>query len=285
VAGDVMEVEIIRGDGDIGIAEMRVVDTEWEGEGAYLVSLRDITERKRAEELSVRQERLAAMGALASIIGHEVRGPLSVIRNSVDFLRMRLGTSLDEKVKRHLDILQEEVSNSNKIIDDTLNFARLKELVLTTVDANSVVEATINRSTVPANVKIVRKFGTDLPQVTVDISQIQQVFFNIITNAIDAVSEGGTLIIVTREQGVKGKGQGFVEICFQDTGVGIPKENLPKIFEPLFTTKSKGVGLGLAACQNIVNAHNGLIEVESEVGKGTIITVKLPIKQQPRKEA
>jgi len=285
VAGDVMEVEIIRGDGEIGIAEMRVVDTEWEGENANLVSLRDITERKRAEEMSVRQERLAAMGALASIVGHEVRGPLSVIRNSVDFLRMRLGTSLDEKVKRHMDILQEEVNTSNKIIEDTLNFARLKELVLTTVDANSVVEATINRSTVPANVKIVRKFGTDLPQVTVDVSQIQQVLFNIIANAIDAMSEGGTLTIVTREQGVKGKGQGFVEICFQDTGVGIPKENLPKIFEPLFTTKSKGVGLGLAACQNIVNAHNGLIEVESEVGKGTIITVKLPIKQQPRKEA
>jgi len=285
VAGDVMEVEIIRGDGEIGIAEMRVVDTEWEGENANLVSLRDITERKRAEEMSVRQERLAAMGALASIVGHEVRGPLSVIRNSVDFLRMRLGTSLDEKVKRHLDILQEEVNTSNKIIDDTLNFARLKELVLTTVDANSVVEATINRSTVPANVKIERNFRTDLPQVTVDVSQIQQVFFNIITNAIDAMSEGGTLTIVTREQSVKGKGQGFVEISFQDTGAGIPKENLSKIFEPLFTTKSKGTGLGLATCRNIVNAHNGLVEVESEVGKGTIITVKLPIKQQPRKEA
>jgi len=285
LAGDVMEVEIIRGDGEIGIAEMRVVDTQWEGENAYLVSLRDITERKRAEELSVRQERLAAMGALASIIGHEVRGPLSVIKNSVEFLRLRLGASLDEKVKRHMDILQEEVNTSNKIIDDTLNFARLKELALTTADANSMVEVAIERATVPASVKIERKFGTDLPQVTVDVSQIQQVLFNIIANAIDAMSEGGTLTIVTREQGVKGKGQGFVEICFQDTGVGIPKENLPKIFEPLFTTKSKGTGLGLATCRNIINAHNGLIEVESEVSKGTIVTVKLPIKEQPRKEA
>jgi len=284
VSGDVMEVDIVRGGGELGIAEMRVVDTQWDGEDAYLVSLRDITERKRAEEVAVRQERLAAMGALASIIGHEVRGPLSVIKNSAEFLRLRLGTSPDEKVKRHLDILQEEVDTSNKIIDDTLNFARLKELALTTEDVNSVVEAAIARLTVPANVRVVRRFGTDLTEVTVDVSQIQQVLFNIIANAIDAISEGGILTIVTGEQWIEERGQGFVEVSLQDTGVGIPKENLPKIFEPLFTTKNRGTGLGLAACRNIVNAHNGEIEVDSEVGKGTIVTVKLPVKQHLRKE-
>jgi len=279
------EPDIISGSGQVVVVEMRLAEIERQGESAYLVSLRDITEGKRVEERSAGQERLAAMWALASIIGHEVRGPLSVIKNSAEFLKTRLGTSLDEKVKRHLDILQEEVNTSDKIIEDVLSFARLKEPTLTTVDVNSIVKASVKRLTVRGNVKIVCKFGTDLPPVTVDITQIQQVFFNIITNAIDAMSKGGTLTMATREQATGNKGRGFVEISFQDTGVGIPKENLPKIFQPLFTTKSKGTGLGLATCQNIIRAHNGVIRVDSEVGKGTMVSVKLPIEQQSRNGA
>ena len=276
VSGEVTEVDILRTDGTKGLAEMRVVDTDWDGKDAKLALLRDITERKRTEELLVRQERLAAMGVLASVVGHEVRGPLSVIKNSAEFLQIRLGRNLDEKVKRHLDILQEEVNASDKIIDDILGFARVKQLETTTVDAKSMVEAAIKRVAMPANIEIVRKFGTDFLPVDVDISQMGRAFFNIITNAIDAMSNAGTLTLVTRAQDVWEQGPRFVEISFQDTGVGIPKEDLDKIFKPLFTTKSKGTGLGMATCQNIVHAHKGEIEVESELGKGTIVSVRLP---------
>ena len=169
------------------------------------------------------------------------------------------------------------MSTADKIIDDVLGFARVQELVLVPSDVNATVDATVERITVPANVKMVRKFGAHLPHVTVDVSQIQRVFANVITNAIDAMDKGGTLTIVTRHQGRNGQQEGLVGASFQDTGIGIPQENLGKIFEPLFTTKSKGTGLGLPTCQNIIHAHRGRIEVASEPGKGTTVTVKLPI--------
>lgn len=261
------------------VAEMRVVEIEWrEGESANLISLHDTTDRKRTAEQLLRQERLAAMGALASIVGHEVRNPLSVIKNSAEFLKIRLRESLDEKVRQHLEILQEEVRNSDKIIDDILGFARLGELTITSVDTNAVIEAVIKTLIVPANINIARKYETNLPPIPVDVSQVRRAFFNIMTNAVDAMGQDGTLTVATKEQGARRKGAGFVEISFQDTGMGIPEENLDKILEPLFTTKSKGTGLGLPACQNIVHAHNGVIEVESALGRGTLVTVKLPNK-------
>ena len=244
----------------------------------------DLTERKQAEEVSVRQERLAAMGTLASMVGHEVRGPLSTIRNSAEFLKMRLAGTEDEKVKQHLDILQEEAHAADKIISDTLDFARLKELSLTATDVNSIVDEAIRRSIVPANVEIVRELRTDLPQVAVDALQMQRVFLNIVSNAIEAMSEGGTLTIAAREQCSEETGERFMELSFRDTGIGISRENLYKVFEPLFTTKPKGTGLGLATCQNIIRAHKGVMEVDSEAGKGTTVTVKLQIEPQPIKE-
>ena len=277
VSGEVTEVDILRVDKAKGLAEMRVVDTEWEGKSAYLALLRDITDRKRAEELLLRQEKLSAMGSLASIVSHEIRGPLSVIKNSSEFLKLRLGKSLDEKVSRHLKILKEEVNTADKIIDDILGFARVKDLALTSVDIGAIVEATIRRVSIPEDVEVICKLSTDIPPAPIDVSQMERVFLNITTNALDAMCKGGMLTIVAREETHAKHEGGFVAISFQDTGTGISKEDLAKVFEPLFTTKSKGTGLGLATCQNIVRAHKGEIQVESDIRKGTTVTVKLPV--------
>jgi len=276
VSGEVTDVAILRADKTNGFAEMRVVDTDWEGKPACLAMLRDISDRKRAEELLIHQEKLEAMGALASTVSHEIRGPLSVIKNSSEFLKVRLGKSLDEKVSRHLKILKEEVNTADKIIDDILGFDRINELTLIQVDIGAILEATIRRVSVPDNVEIVFRLGANIPPVFIDVSQIERVFLNIINNSLEAMCDGGALTIATRADSPGEAGHGLVEISFKDTGIGIPQDNFGRIYEPLFTTKSKGTGLGLATCQNIIRAHKGEIQVESDIGKGTKVTVKLP---------
>jgi len=224
-----------------------------------------------AHEKLVRHEKMAAMGKLASTTGHEIRGPLGVIRNSVEFLSMRLGKELDEKVKRHLAILSEEVNIINKIISDILDFARPKQLTFSTIDINSIIKDSIKKAIVPTNIKIVSKFQRDLLPIKADVSQIQRVISNITINAVQAMPKGGTFTVTTKFK------KGFEEIEFRDTGAGIKKKDSDKIFEPLFSTKSKGTGLGLTVCQNIVHDHKGKIEVEGEEGKGSVFRVKLPV--------
>ncbi|MFC1543214.1 ATP-binding protein [Candidatus Neomarinimicrobiota bacterium] len=285
VAGEVTEVEIIRPDEANGLAEMRAVETMWDGEPAHLAMFRDITDRKRAEERLLRQEKLAAMGKLGSILGHEIRGPLGVIKNSAEFLEIRIGKHLDEKVTKHMSILKEETDIIDNLIDDILGFARTKEPDFIAVDPNHLVDKAVDHLIVPANVEIVRKYGSGLLNVTVDTLQIQRAFSNIMMNAFEAMNKGGTLTITTQEQTSENLEGGFIAFSFQDTGEGISQQHMTDIFEPLFTTKSKGTGLGLAACQNIVHAHGGRIEVESIVGKKTIFTVNLPLGRQLISEA
>jgi len=280
VAGEVTEVDIIRPDETNGQAEMRAVETLWDGKPAHLAMIRDITDRKRAEMQLVRQGKLTAMGKLGGILGHEIRGPLSVIKNAAEFLKIRIGQNLDEKVTKHIGILQEEIDIIDKIIDDILGFARTREPDLISVDPNQLVDKAIDHLSVPAKVIIVRKYGSGLPDVMVDALQIQRAFTNIMINAFEAMNKGGTLTITTREQMSEKPGGRFVAFAIQDTGEGIPKQHLADIFEPLFTTKSRGTGLGLAACQNIAHAHGGRIEVESIMSKKTIFTVNLPVGQQ-----
>jgi signal transduction histidine kinase len=231
-----------------------------------------------AQEQLVRSEKLAALGKLTGILGHEIKTPIGVIKNSFEFLKIRFDQSVDEKIPKHLNIVLEKLNVIDKIFDDMFDFVRAKELKSIDIDSNKFVENVISSMPVPTNISIVRDFGNDLPHVDVDEIQIQQTFINIIANALDAMEEGGKLIISTDQEISDDMEQKFVTTSFKDTGAGIPKDDLKKIFEPLFTTKSKGTGLGLAACETYIHTHKGSIEVESEVGRGTVFTVKLPVK-------
>ncbi len=217
-----------------------------------------------------RAEKLATIGKLAGIMGHEIRNPLGVIRNSIYFLTMKFGESTDEKVKRHMDIIQAEIDGCDKIISDVLDFARIKPPSITETEINSVVKASLSRANIPETVKVQTDLGENLPKLNIDRAQIQQVFFNIISNAIEAMPKGGELQVTTSQTDT------FISITFKDTGVGIPKENISKLFEPLFSTKPKGLGLGLAACQNIIVLHQGKIEFKSQEGQGATFIVTLP---------
>jgi len=237
-----------------------------------------IRELEEVQDKLLRAERLATIGQLGASVGHELRHPLSVISNSVYYLNMRLEDA-DEKLKKHLMIMEREIAATNKIINDLLSFTRGKKPTLRKVQVNTIVQDTLSRTTVPGEVAIVNRLGEGLPLLMADPGQIEQVFINMLSNAVQAMTSassvetasGGKLEITTRAE------DGFVVTEFMDNGCGISKEDMKRLFEPLFTTKAKGIGLGLAVSKRIVEAHGGHIELESEAGKGTTFRVKLPI--------
>jgi PAS domain S-box-containing protein len=234
-------------------------------------------ELRDAQEQLIRQEKLAVLGQLAGGVGHELRNPLGAISNAAYFLNMVLEEP-DPEVKETLEILQKEVKTSEKIISSLLDFARAKAPTRRKVDINEVVQESLSRVAVPEDVEVVRQLDEALPIILADPDHLDQVFGNIILNAVQAMSEGGRLLVKTEVSSPE-----WVAVSFTDTGMGISEENLGKLFEPLFTTKAKGIGLGLAVTKTLVEGHGGTIEVESQVGKGTTFRVRLPTGRQEKR--
>lgn len=232
-------------------------------------------ELRDAQEQLVRSERLAAVGQLAGGVGHELRNPLGAIKNAVYYIRGKLTASeLAEQAPRvmeFLDIVDDEINASNKIINDLLGFSRVGKPAVTPTTMSKVIKDTLARLAIPENIELNENLGSDAKEIAVDPGQIQQVLINVITNAVQAMPEGGKLTVGTREK------NGFQEIDITDTGSGIAGEVKGKIFEPLFTTRAKGIGLGLAVSKSIIDRHGGQIEVKSVAGKGTTFTIKLPL--------
>lgn len=232
-------------------------------------------ELRETQEQLIRSERLAAIGQLAGGVGHELRNPLGAIKNAVYYIKGKLVKSdLAEKEPRvleFLDIVDDEIDTSNKIINDLLGFSRVGKPSVTPTPVKKIIEDALARVSIPENVALNENLGPDSKEVAVDAGQIQQVLVNVITNAVQAMPEGGKLTISTRER------KNFLELDVTDTGSGISDENKGKIFDPLFTTRAKGIGLGLAVSKSIIDRHGGQIEAKSAVGKGTTFTIRLPL--------
>jgi signal transduction histidine kinase len=171
-----------------------------------------------------------------------------------------------------LEITDDEINSSSKIINDLLGFSRVGKPAVSPTRIKKVIEDALSRAPIPENIELTKRLDASLTAVEVDPDQIQQVLVNIITNAVQAMPDGGKLTINVKEN------KGFLEMEIADTGVGIPQEVRGKIFEPLFTTRAKGIGLGLAVCKSIIDRHEGHIAVKSKVGEGTIFNIKLPLK-------
>jgi PAS domain S-box-containing protein len=229
-------------------------------------------ELKDAQEELIRKEKLATLGELAGSVAHELRNPLGVLANVVYFLKMTLPDA-DDKTKEYLDILSRQVRKSGKIVSDLLDFSRTR-LTETTEREKVIVSTLVTRvlaeHPLPDSIDVSTQIDTDLPPVWVNPQQIEQVLTNLVTNACQAMLDGGELTISATTQ------EDEVAISVRDTGCGISLENLTKLFEPLFTTKAKGFGLGLAVSRNLLQTNGGHIEVESKEGEGTIFTVTLP---------
>jgi PAS domain S-box-containing protein len=243
-----------------------------------------------SQEELVRKEKLAILGQLSGSVGHELRNPLGVMSNAVYFLKMVLSEA-DETVQEYLEIIKKEIDNSLYIITDLLDFARTRPPQTTALTVRALIEESLSRCTLPEHVALQSEIPENLPRLRVDPLQMEQVLTNFITNAVQAMPQGGALRITARFVGAPPCGcpeagdhggpplQDFVEISVNDSGEGISPENMNKLFQPLFTTKAKGIGLGLVVCKNLVEANGGRIEVESAPEKGATFTVLLPIER------
>lgn len=223
-----------------------------------------------AQSRLLKAERLAAIGELAGMVGHDLRNPLTGIAGATYYLKTKYSLKMDEKSKEMLKIIEKDIEYSNKIISDLLDYSRELHLEFTENAVNSIVKEAIAQMKVPKNVKI-SSLTRDNLKIKVDKGKMKRVFVNIIKNAIDAMPRGGTLEITSKTLDDK------VEIAFKDTGEGIKIDVLEKLWSPFFTTKAKGMGLGLPICKRIIEAHGGKISVQSQLGKGTTFTMTLPI--------
>jgi len=226
-------------------------------------------ELAQSQERMLRSERLAAIGQLGASIAHELRNPWSVISNSVYYLKSRVGEE-DPKARRHLEIIEDEVNISNEIITDLMSFARVRQLETHPEDPTRLVHQALARTSIPPNVSVDVEASTNGARVLADGDRLQQVLINLVNNAVQAMPEGGHLTLTTRAE------NGHIAFEVADTGVGIPEDQIEAIFEPLYTTRTKGVGMGLAIVQMLVEAHQGTIEVRSTPGRGSQFTVRVP---------
>jgi len=227
---------------------------------------------EEAHSKLIRHEKLVTIGQLSASVAHDIRNPIGAISNSIYYLNLIIDDKTDDKIREHLSIMEHEIHRTNEIINDLMDFSRENVPDLSKGDFNAFLKQLLSRFDFSDEVKVDLQLAADLPGIRFDHSQLQRVFTNLITNARQAMSEDGTLRIHT------GHDDGSVRISINDTGQGIAKEDLPRIFEPLFTTKAKGVGLGLSIARDFVEKHGGTITVESEVGKGTTFEVRLPVR-------
>jgi len=230
-----------------------------------------LEEKTRALELAqeeiVRQERLATLGQLAGGVSHELRNPLGVIRNSVFYLKMVLPE--DERSRKHLAILDREVGTATRIISGMLDFARSIPPTQAPTDLNALVRDELERLAIPDSIRVEQALTEGLAPVMADADHIRLLLDNLVSNAIQAMPDGGVLKIETRPL------EGGTELNVEDTGIGIPPEHLERIFEPLFTTKSRGIGLGLSLAKRLAESNDGRIRVVSAPGGGSRFTVEL----------
>jgi PAS domain S-box-containing protein len=234
-----------------------------------------VVERTRelidAQNKLLKAERLAAIGQLAGMVGHDLRNPLTGIAGATYYLKTKYGSKMEEKGKEMLRIIEKDIEYSNKIISDLLDYSKELHLEFTESTVDSIVKEAVAQVKVPKNVKI-SNLTQDALTIKVDKEKMKRVFVNIIKNAIDAMPKGGALKITCKAL------DGNVEIAFRDTGEGIKKDIMEKLWSPFFTTKAKGMGLGLPICKRIIEAHGGKISVESKLDKGTTFTITFPVK-------
>jgi PAS domain S-box-containing protein len=252
-----------------------------------LSSGEDITDRKRAEAELIRSERLASVGQLAAGVAHEVNNPLAGILVYIKLLLKRYEQKKlqAEETKKQLEKIGKETERCSRIIKNLLDFSRQTEVKLRPVNINKVIEATfsiIGHQISLENVKTEMELNTSLPSILVDFDQIQQALMNIMLNAAQAMPNGGDLKIstsVAKRVKIGGSIRDAIRIDISDTGIGIPKEDLDKLFTPFFTTKEKGkgVGLGLSVVHGIIERHHGKIEIKSDPGAGTTFSIYLGI--------
>lgn len=247
---------------------------------------RNLTKRKQAEEALrnayqelettqqelIQSEMLAALGEFAAGLAHEIRNPLANIYSSAQYCLKKPRS--EEQLTKHLQIIFRNVERANHVMKDLLDFARPRKLLFTLSDIHESIRKACNLSEakrVEHHVRLQTHFASSLPKLFLDQTLIEQALVNFILNSLDAMKDGGTLSITTARD------DDDILVTITDTGQGISTQDLEKIVTPFYTTKPDGVGLGLSVTHRIIQAHHGKIDIQSQLHKGTVVTVKLPI--------
>src|SRR5208283_1448608 len=236
--------------------------------------LADLGRLRQSQEQLLKSQRLAAIGETAAMVAHDIRNPLQSIAGASYLLKARTSNT-DWKLDEIIRIIDKSVEYSDKLLEELMEYSKDITLHRTESSPSLLIKESISKVQIPNTIRV-EDMTTTTPTCFVDKDQLIRTFINIIENALDAMSAGGTLTISNKQ--VNGK----MEIVFADTGRGISKEDMEKIWAPLYTTKPKGVGLGLAICKRIVEAHGGTINVESSLGKGSIFTITILTTAQDR---
>ena len=258
-----------------------VLKDDFKNLAGFVCIARDITGEKAAakekegmERRMSQSEKMAAVGQLAGGVAHEINNPMTVILGYTQIVLKR--TKSEDPLSKPLLAIEKEAIRCKKLIDNLLTFSRASKMMKQLTGLNKTIKdamSLIEVQTKIKNIDIVEEYGENLPDMMIDVNQIQQIIINLCNNAMDSMPEGGMIKINTSLD------DKFIKIIVSDTGIGISEENKKRLFEPFFTTKEvgKGTGLGLSICYEIVKKHNGEISVESEAGKGTIFTIHLPV--------
>jgi signal transduction histidine kinase len=252
-------------------------------------------ELRDAQAELLRQEKLAVLGKLSGGVAHELRNPLGAIKNSVYFLNMVL-QDVEPEAQEALEIIDKEINTCERIISSLLNFARTQSPVQRYTNLHAIVQAVLSRTAIPENVELAYSADDELPLILTDPEQLDMALGNIVHNAVQAMTlssspstprlsspksssgqrvetpKGGRLSVKVEALDAQ-----WVAVSVGDTGAGISPDNLQQIFEPFFTTRARGIGLGLALAKDLVEVNGGSIEVQSQLGQGSVFTVRLPL--------
>jgi len=234
---------------------------------------------KKSKSYIRRADRLASLGTLTAGLAHEIRNPLVAIKTLIQLLPERIE---DEEFRNHfVSIASGEVERISRLVTELLDFARPSSPKLEFEDVNSILDGMmllVSTESRKKHIRFTKEYTPDLPSIKVDREQIKQVFLNVLLNAIEATPANGEITVKTRSF-LKPGGKPYLQVEFKDTGCGIPQEYLEEIFNPFYTTKMTGSGLGLSISNQIVRDHEGYIDVESQVSKGTSFFINLPVDQ------
>jgi PAS domain S-box-containing protein len=239
----------------------------------------DITERKRLEAELSEVQRLAAIGETAAMVGHDLRNPLQATTNTLYLARKLLKSEKAEERKKTVELLytlDDQISYMDKIVSDLQSYAAPVEVESVETNLSDLIQDTVSSAKIPENVEITLVAPVDPARATVDPVLLKRVLTNLTINAVQAMPKGGKLVIECSKKDES------LSVTVRDAGEGVAPENLEKIFNPFFTTKAKGQGLGLAVCKRLIEAQSGTITLKSELGKGSTFTIEIPINRTPK---
>jgi len=251
---------------------LALLPVAFSGQGVRIITVEDLTERTNMRRRMERMERLASLGRLSAGLAHEIRNPLTGVSLLLDELHDRLLRFPEDQnlIRKAL----QEMERLEGLVNELLNFSTPSQPTLTPVDVVDVLRETLflcKKQCEKAGIVLRENIASQRPQIPLDFDRMKQAFLNLLTNAIQAMPQGGQLTVEVRCEGE------YVLVGVRDTGMGIPSDRIPLIFEPFYTDKGGGTGLGLSITHNIISDHGGKIEVESLAGQGSTFIVWLPV--------